>query len=404
MASIPPINTIINPRLNPLHIDRVPLTDSEAEKSLAEEVALAELDANPNINSIASRVTEQGIEAVTTFQTQVQTQTIALQEELPINTPVKDIRFQRDINSRTLSNVDWDNYNLFPQIPLTTLQENLAPKIAALPALTVPERTTIPAVPQAAPFGEKRVTQQNYREVPYEQLSELFAIQIHSVFHIHKISERDVRSSNIEIPQFSTTISQLSLPEVIMYYELLTQPWGNNPIVMLLYIKQARPLIIEMIIQEFPNRKKIYQFRYDYQLLKTDIFDETEKLGFVRYIIRNTHLEEIDGLFKGRPLVLDPVWTMHRRNPFLKEETMTIGEIHVTLINDHSNLHSALQSDSNPNKIVMSQITNTEQPYQTWTSDKQVRIKNLYGEGRSIFTKNVLMPVAAQFIFQRIPK
>ena len=58
------------------------------------------------------------------------------------------------------------------------------------------------------------------------------------------------------------------------------------------------------------KKKSLAHFRIDFhvQHLKATIYEKDKKVGQVTYVIRGKKCEEIDGQFKHKKLILDPVW------------------------------------------------------------------------------------------------
>jgi hypothetical protein len=332
----------------------------------------------------------------------------AFQQKLGIQP--KNFRIHSDKSIKSLSNTDWEN----TENAQLSLEESIQKIETFIPKL--PQFTQSIPVESHADLLKRYIPNQNelaFEESTYnahhsglifEQLSELFKLQIHSVFKVNPVSQR-YRSTKPKkkSPNTTTLISQITVPEIILFYELITQNWGNTPITMLLTITQKSPLILKMQIYQHQSRIKIYHFRYDDQFLNTKIIDETGEVGKLRFIIRNDYLEEIEGEFKGKPLVLDPIWATKAQKTSLREESIIIGDFRTTLVKDRSTLHSTFQLDKHPTKIIMTeqlkQLHNT-----LWQSTKKMVLNNFYGEGKAIFTKDILLPVSAQYIFQKITK
>ena len=322
----------------------------------------------------------------------------------------KNFRVHTDKSINNLSNSDWENIEN-AQLSLEESIQKIETFIPKLPPFTqsIPVESHSDLLKRFIPnqnelaFEESSYNAHHSRLI-FEQLSELFKLQIYSVFKVNPISQRyQSTKPKKKSPNTTTLTSQITVPEIILFYELITQNWGNTPITMLLSITQKSPLILKMQIYQHQSPIKIYHFRYDDQLLNTKIIDETGQVGKLRFIIRNDFLEEIEGEFKGKPLVLDPIWATKAQKTSLREESIITGDFRTTLVKNKSTLHSTFQLDNHPTKIIM-----TEQIKQfnthLWQSTKKMVFNNFYGEGKSVFTKDVLLPVSAQYIFQKITK
>jgi hypothetical protein len=241
----------------------------------------------------------------------------------------------------------------------------------------------------------------------HSHLAWVFGFQLASVARVTLLEDRFLGANGARLPQLITRIAFLTLPEAIVYWELLENKWGKSPVFVGLYVHSlptlTTPLIIEMVIRESPDRQKRYYFRYDRHLLKVDIADETGGLGFARFSVRDGRMEEVEGMFRGKPLILDPLWRTSADGVpdevSLNQETVSIAGHHARLMYDAHEEVGRWDRDRKSLEMMVSKVTVTTMPSHVYMGAKRVKFGPFLGEIKLVFGHSLAMPVSGQMVF-----
>lgn len=232
------------------------------------------------------------------------------------------------------------------------------------------------------------------------EMSNVFAQLIHQVSHVIELNEGMPRNRTGYIPNSVIAISHLSLPEALLYYELSKNEWSKTPFFMSMFVTKkpspGHPYIeMSMYMRQYPCREKRWVLRYYVDDLACDIFEESKKVGHVKFVIRNRKLEEIDGTYKNEKLVLDPVWRGDvGKRVDLKEEHVQFGGTRATLVYDHMSEFGVWRDNhGTANQLSMDDIEYNAKTRNVWITAKKVRFNKFQLNMKFVFGKGILTPV-----------
>lgn len=210
------------------------------------------------------------------------------------------------------------------------------------------------------------------------------------------------------LPSYATTtdslyfrsFKHLTLPEALLYIYLLEEPLIKTPTRATLSIKQTptltSPLSLLFSVSEQGTVTNEWILHYDLQTLRVSITEKNTTTGTLRYIIRGKRLEEIEGIYRNKPFLLDPIWNPQKRDT-LKEEQFKFGKLSTTLAYYRNEKYALLRQQTGTPSLTVKNITQKSKDNRTVITEKEVLLGRYTALNRLIFAKGYIIPVAGQF-------
>ncbi|RAP35556.1 hypothetical protein DID80_06330 [Candidatus Marinamargulisbacteria bacterium SCGC AAA071-K20] len=228
------------------------------------------------------------------------------------------------------------------------------------------------------------------------------------LFKLQLSEAADVAEFYDDLPQFTAykkmifyqSFKQLSLPEALIYYAVLHQklPSTFNARLKLEkkpHWKQALALRLEL----FSGATVIlgWSIYFDFNDCIATVYEKGKQVAWLRYVIRGQKLEEIDGHFKGKPFILDPVWSPHKKGD-LKQEYITFGSKRYALLYSENEKFSVWHSPSGE-KQFRTKHKKLKRDKNRILTQKKVTFTPYKGQMKLLYVKGILIPVGGQFSF-----
>ena len=208
-----------------------------------------------------------------------------------------------------------------------------------------------------------------------------------------------LKQTNTVHPAIKRSYKHITLPEALIYIFILTYPNHNLSTIKLVpdpVVTTPKKICLNLILQD-KSLTTICQYKieFNYQLRQAIIFENKKQIGQVTYIIRGQKCEEIQGRFKHKQLLLDPVWHAQKKGE-LKEERFNYGSFQTMLIYQANKKHSTLQSLIHTPTLKMS-YKPTKKDKLRRVVTKAIQCQKTLLRAQLIFHKHVLIPIAGQW-------
>lgn len=200
---------------------------------------------------------------------------------------------------------------------------------------------------------------------------------------------------------FYQSFKPLSLPEALVYYAIIHE---NLPQSFQVELNLAitphwkKPLTLNLCFKSSNLTLFNWTLLFDFNTGISTVFEKNKQIAWMRFIIRDQRLEEIDGHFKNKPFIIDPVWSPHIRGE-LKHEYITFNEKRYDLLYKENEKYSVWKT-AKEERSFKQKDTVLKRDSRRILTQKKVEFSPYQGKMRLIYVKGILMPVCGQFVFK----
>ena len=191
------------------------------------------------------------------------------------------------------------------------------------------------------------------------------------------------------------SVKHLTLPEALIYNEILNNKYVNNFSVSLRFkYKKDQKICFELKSDEF-----IYNILYHPIELNITLLKQNKNFGKLKYVIRNRKLEEIIGVINSEKIILDPVWNPKNKNK-LKEEFLTIGKNRMSISYNKNEKHAFILKNNKKMTFKSKLASKNYKDKNRKMVSKDFLFSTFKGSSTIIFTPGILIPIFGDWLFK----
>jgi hypothetical protein len=233
-----------------------------------------------------------------------------------------------------------------------------------------------------------------------EKELEAFINNIELACDLNKIYKSLPRLSTNYFSRYFRSFKHLTLPESLLYYYLLENKLEDKSLLVKLTVEKKpafnTPLILHLSLENDKKNLHAWTLIYNLSTLTVQIKEKSSLTGKIRYIIRGKRLEEIEGTYKNKPFLLDPVWNPKKRLT-LKEEHLKFGNFKTTLSYYRNEKYALYRNASEDTEMKVNKIKHFIKDTRTVITEKVVNLGDYVSLNRLIFAKGYIIPISGQF-------
>lgn len=195
--------------------------------------------------------------------------------------------------------------------------------------------------------------------------------------------------------------SAMSLPEALIYIEMLEHELPNEfSFKMSLSRSLSSSQTLQTRLKLFKSTETLTEWRLSYHIKnrRISIYQNDKLTGSVQFVIRGYNIEEIQGTYKGAPILLDPIWHPTEKGK-LREEHIRYKTHHLTLIYKQNEKFSVRQ---NRHKY-QAKTTCEDRGISRQIIIKSLQVNNYQGKIRLLYLNGILSPTAIEGHFKNTP-
>ncbi|RAP31257.1 hypothetical protein DID78_01770 [Candidatus Marinamargulisbacteria bacterium SCGC AG-343-D04] len=193
------------------------------------------------------------------------------------------------------------------------------------------------------------------------------------------------------------SFKHITLPEALMFIYVLTHSLEKGRYRALLRADMnsmtSQSMVFHLKIYKGLSKKLLHTITltYHFRSLTVTLNEENKKVGRVRYVIRGKKCEEIEGVYKGKSLTLDPVWSPNRKDR-LKQEYFRYGKFNANLIYNDNIKHGSIDEKAKHHHLKV-RHKDLIKSHSKAVITKSLKIDDIRANVQLVFEKGILIPV-----------
>ena len=195
-----------------------------------------------------------------------------------------------------------------------------------------------------------------------------------------------------------------TLPEAILLCELMTHSHssGSYHFACQMLKSQSNPQKLCYGVSLKYDSECVLKLKliYEPSLNSVIIYDDShQKIGWVKYHMRQQRLEEIEGVYKKQRLFLDPIWQNGQR---ISSERIQIGQFQTDLIKQFDQKHASIFKNGQKVPFSVEDLKTTLLKPGFYQTVKTSNVGSVRFQSSLIFGNQLLLPVYCYISFDLV--